>query len=450
LAKARQLTAEQRRRGLAVRRDWRQRNKKRVSRQKRNWYRKNRKRILARYRCKYKENRQTILAERHRQYDANRRRVSAEELEECRQDPRKAKSIRGPDVIVCLECGEMHEMLPPHLRTEHQMNAAKYKAKPGPDGVIRRYNAGTGLVSMNVEVKLSKAAKGRRRKLPRHPEENLRSYLAKGRKYQRSQEYRLNDRDANVGKAQPSSWKKTPDGQVVTDFRILESHLAGMRAAKLARHVGLKPSSVGTRLRKIGFPSAHARLFEHGEPITGQQIVAFCKDFEKTKKEAATLLNVSYQTVLYHTSSRRVVRSLPLELANRVIFLRSTSANQSRHQAATRWGGRPRLLLPSDKEALPNKYRLLRQELKLLRQRVRQQDDKLGIDQVWDWLCEQSRKGTIRTILFWPQFHRWLEKNYGCVSSLRGSFSPSELASQFLADDYHTSVKTIKRTVLRT
>src|SRR5215471_173198 len=97
---------------------------------------------------------------RRAKYDAARQYVSAEELRQCLQDPRKAKTIRGPEFIVCLEDGELlMRITPAHLRLVHGIGSlAEYKAKPCATG-LPRYNPSTPLVSESLHHKLSESAR---------------------------------------------------------------------------------------------------------------------------------------------------------------------------------------------------------------------------------------------------------------------------------------------------
>ena len=80
--------------------------------------------------------------------------LSAEELQQCLEDPRKAKTIRGPGFIVCLEGGELlRQITPAHLRKVHGIKTlAQYKSKLCATG-LPRYNPGTALIAVIDHLK---------------------------------------------------------------------------------------------------------------------------------------------------------------------------------------------------------------------------------------------------------------------------------------------------------
>jgi len=461
LAKWRTVAGDERERRLSVRRAWCKANRARVNAQKRTSYRRHRAAIAEKSQNKYIKNRQTVLQLHRDSYDARRRFVSPEELEACRQDPRKAKTIRGDGGIACLECGQVLRSLNIHLRVEHDgLTAAQYKAKPGPDGVTRRYNAGSGLVCVELSQKLQKlSARQKRRPLPRHPREKLRLFLGNARRYERSMEYRLNERDRNLGRSQPASWKRLPNGEVVTDARILQLHLRGTSARQIAQKVRLGLASVGRRIRMMGLPSGRGRCFQHGEPITGEYIAHLCTDFEKSRPEMAKLLEVTEQCVAGYIRAGVRQRHLRTPLAQRVIILRGVLRGHYQRAAPTPSGGRPRLFLPSEREAIPGKYEALRKDLKLLHQWLIEQGRPVGVETVWGWLCAQARRRAIKMLLFWPQFFEWFKlEGYleGPLDHRRtkfGAFStdwaPHGIAVWFLSADYGVSAETIRNAVRR-
>lgn len=460
LAKARTVTGDERERCLSVRRKWRETNRKRVRAYKRASYRRHRVAIAAKNRTKYIKNRQAILQLHRDRYDARRRFVMPEELEACLQDPRKAKTIRGDGAIVCLECGQALRSLNIHLRVTHGLTAAQYKAKPGQHAVTRRYNAGSGLVCVELSQKFQKLSRRqKRRPLPRHPREKLRLFLGKARQYERSMEYRLNERDRNSGRSQPSSWKRLPNGELVTDAQILQLHLRGTSARQIAQKVGLGFASVGRRIRRMGLPSGHGRCFQHGEPVTGEYIAHLCTDFEKSRSEMANVLEVTEQCVASHIRGGVRQRHLPIPLAQRAIILRGVLRGHHKRSAPTLSGGRPRVLLPSEAEVIPGKYEALRRDLKLLHQWLEKQGRPVDVDRVWEWLCSQARRRVIRTLVFWPQFFEWFKRqgySEGYLDHRRtkiGAFStewtPHQVAIEFLSTDYGVSAETIRNQVRR-
>jgi len=361
------------------------------------------------------------------------------ELEACRGDPRKAKTIRGDDWIICLECGEIFQTLSRHLGPTHDLTASKYRERWG-------YNRRTGLDSK--EFRASKSHSARRRGTVEHLKKN-RPLLMRGNKVAARVprlESRLNHGDQWRGKARPGQWKKTLGGKVASDFAIAKLRLAGFEMGQLARRVGLKSGvPVLWRLRRMGFPSGHPCLFERGEPVSGRALLNLFGDFGKTRKEVAGLLGTDVNLIYYHLSPSRLDKPLSVNLAQKVLTLKRALVGQYRSQAASKKGGRPRMLLPSERADLRRKYADLRRELKLLRGWLQGETGRQSMARVWQWLCEQSRLGVIRTLLFWPQFFRWMESRYSMKGFLKvAAWVPNEVAIEFLADEIGASFDTIR------
>ncbi len=368
--------------------------------------------------------------------------VSEEQLQACRRDPRLAFSSAGKQWIICLECGERHKQLANHLRCMHdRMTSDQYRKKWG-------YNKGQGLVSASLGNWRSRLWRRRRhgRWLAGHRPTAAQLVASRGPRETRIQ-CRLDRRDRMAGKAQPFLWKHGPTG-LVTDAEIAKLRLRGKEQEEIAQIVGLSSGSVvGVRLRKMGFPKAgphgSAGLFLHGELLTGQRLNKLCRDFGMTKKQMAKALLTRLRAVYYYTTGAKKHRALQSDFAGRVIAVRQNLLTEFRRRGATAKGGRPRLLLPSEKAELPSKRRALRAELSALRKWLREQDGRVSSRDVWDWLCSQSRSGVMRTLLFWPQFHEWVKRSYDQISFHQGQWIPYDLAIQFLADEYGASEETI-------
>ena len=380
---------------------------------------------------------------RKRAHDERQPRVSAVELEHCRRDPREAKKIKGAECIVCLECGAILETLVVHLGSEHGMTTAKYKEKWG-------YNRKTALICANLRPTFSRMARsfrvGRVFKSGRQVVEKLHEMLPAARQIKKRLEYRLDRRDKLKGKARPELWKRSAKGQVATDLEIARLHLQGCTRTKIARAVGLRfGETVGARLKRMGFPSARASIYHQGVVITGRSLLDLCRDTDWSRRDFAQRLQVTVHWVNNRMSPSRVERSLPVEMARVFLAVRRGYLEDYRKQGATTRGGRPRVLLASDRESLPTKYRLLRQELKQLRRWLIEGASRPNIEQAWEWLCEQSRQGKVRTLLFWPQLLLWLRTSYSEDAFLGGDWVPNELTLQFLADEYDVSEDTVRR-----
>ncbi len=426
-------------------RNWQKANPEMVRAQKRRWYRRHGQEIKAKNNAHYWNNRGRIAADRKRAHDERQPRVSLAELKGCRQDPREAKKIRGEGNIVCLECGAILESLVVHLSSEHGITTAKYKEKWG-------YNRKTALICESLRPTFSRMARsflmGRVLKSRRQVVEKLTEMLPAARQVKKRLEYRLDRRDKYKGKARPELWKRSADGRVATDLEIARLYLRGVTRTKIARAVGLKfGETVSARLLRMGFPSARASIYDRGGVVTGHNLLDLCRDANWSRRESAERLRVSLHWVENRMSPSRVERSLPVEMAKVFLAVRRGFLDDYRRQGATARGGRPRVLLPSERESLPAKYRQLRQELKQLRRWLLEQSGTPNIDQAWEWLCEQLRQGKLRTLLFWPQFLLWLRNSYNVDAFLCADWAPNELTLQFLADEYDVSEETVKRVV---
>lgn len=367
----------------------------------------------------------------HRQY------VSPEELEACRKDPRKAWTIRGNGLIVCLECGQLAEQLVQHIRVVHRMTTAEYKAKPGPDGLTRRYNKHASLTSVDLQARKSKTYSELRlgRRLLRsgrcRPVEEL---LAARGPREMSLQYRLDVGDKTRGKARPERWKRTPRGEVVTDVKIARLRLQGKTAARISQLLGLSQNAASVRLRPMGFPLRGACLYEHGAPISGEDVRNLSLDYAETVEEIGRRLHASPSWMGLHRSHSYRSKPLTVTMARRVQKLDRSLLSVYRIKPSSRKGGRPRQLPPSKDRKLCARYKDLLLDLKALRDWLRKQDAPQNFNTIWGWLCEQRRCGQMRTLFFWPQFFEWLETSYETRAFLTGDWIPHELAVQFLAE----------------
>jgi len=144
---------------------------------------------------------------------------------------------------------------------------------------------------------------------------------------------------------------------------------------------------------------------------------------------------------------------LPVRLALRVLSVRERLAEQSRHQSATKKGGRPLLVLPSERISICASYEVLIHDLKILQNWLKQKGEDVPISVVWTWICERSRDGTSR-LLFWPEFLKWVttdsyidtkQLNHHSGGKLTETYTlPQVLAQNFLAKSYPVVEETIR------
>ncbi len=224
-----------------------------------------------------------------------------------------------------------------------------------------------------------------------------------------SLQYRLELGDRKRGKALPDLWKKTAGGHTITDFEIARLCLRGKKTAEIAQHLGLSEKSIQMRRLRIGFPTGRPCLFEHGKPLTGQDALNLCTDYDKTKKEIAERLGVSQNWM--SVVARNPDRPLTAELGNRVLKADRNLLETFRVKRTIGESGRPKHLPTSKENKLPERYGDLLSDLQALRDWIRTHDTRPKWDRIWEWLCQQSRAGQLRALLFWPQFFAWIEKN---------------------------------------
>jgi hypothetical protein len=351
-------------------------------------------------------------------------RVTTEDLAICRADVRKAKALRSPDHIVCLECGRALRRISAQHLGEHGLTAVQYKTKWG-------YNSGTGLASQS----LSKASAVRSRKLgfgkrllrvgrpfaPGHPGF-----------YKSNPEAVLNRAEAQNHKSRPWRWKS--EDRAASDFGIAEARLRGSTQEVIAKRAGLSETAVYFRLKRLGFPGRPC-IFEHGEPITGRAIRDLLEGFDITTLELTKFMGISRNALYPHM--RRPSKVLSPVLARAIQAQRRSLQTR---RAPTKEGGRPAALLPAELQSLPEKYRALREELKLLRAYLSEHETaRSGLQ---DWICAQARVGAIRSMMFWPEFFRWIGKGV-----FDATWKPYEVGLDFLAKDYNVSARTIERFV---
>ena len=408
------------------------------------WRQKNRTRKRQTNHAWYERNRTEILARQHAKRDAQRQYISSSELEVCREDPRKAKTILGSDRIVCLECGQILKTLGPHIWSEHEMTAKEYKYRWG-------YNSGTGITS---ETFSKSAAKRARVHLILGPtragwlKQQRAGPIARAQEVRLAQpaslESRLDRGDKMRGKSQRHLWKRSSAGELITDAQIAQLRLKGMNYKEIWQRLGLNRTPVRLRLRRMGFPqSARPCLFVQGAPVTTQYCLDICSDFGRTKKQLARLIRTSYSTVVQSMPPSKPGKPVSVNMARKLLKIREKLTTQFQHQGATPQGGRPLRIPLSERVSMWAKYQELVHDLKILQKWDKQQGGRVQIDKVWDWLCERSRDQTLKSLLFWPEFLDSFTTD-SCIDDP----SPKVLAQEFLAESYDVSAETI-RPVLR-
>lgn len=273
--------------------------------------------------------------------------------------------------------------------------------------------------------------------------------MAAGMVGERRLEGILNRTDSQRGKTRPTRWKKS-NGVAVTDWRIAKLWLQGTRMRQIAQRTGLGLTTVYFRLRRMGFPKGQAAAYLHGERVTAQHFLSLCTDLGLSKRKLAQLVGLSESWTYKRIRAHKAGTPLSLALAKRFTVVRSMLVEKYRETSTTPRGGRPSKLLPSDRSGLPRRYKVLLGDLNLLRNWLLGREKRPLYEEMWAWLCEQSRLGRLQTLFSWPAFFEWVRKDYQVGAFLEGDWVPHSLALDFLAESHAVSTETVRRAVLTT
>ncbi len=359
-------------------------------------------------------------------YEGQRQFVTpAAELDALRADPRKRKNV-------CRECGEILRDVGRHLWPAHKLTAAEYKEKWG---FLRSRNATR---SESTNKKQSAVMKRKKHRPPKWTHERLadavRASVRTNKKGTGRLEKRLNARGKRLG-ARPQYWKRTRAGDVVTDARVAQMRLASKSVPEIAVATEMTATPVFFRLKRMGYPK-RARVFLHGEPVGWKHFHDLRSDFNLTNEQAAQRLGVSIDWTRRRLKPKRKGEALSLKLAKRLLKVRAELLAEFKKKPASRQGGRPKPLAPSEEAGLRTKYDRLHQELRALRDWIREQQPAPSVSATWDWLCDGFRARTLQALQLWPQFFRYIEKNYDSRDFNQGQWIPRDLAIAFLAEDF--------------
>lgn len=403
------------------------------------WRKRHPERVRAQKRGHHARHREEINEHRREDYEAAIPRVSQERLEYLRAHIREA--ITDKD-ITCLECGAVLVRLANHLLRYHpECKEDRYREKWG-------YDRTTPLCAKEEAEEVQKEAKRRHwgSRLVEFRFEEGHTDVRVSRTLRL--EERMNRSERQRGKAQPKKWKRTPDGQVVTDARLAILRLQGCTLEEIARATGLSIGSVYTRLMFMGFPTRRACLYSHGEPVSGATLAAMCEDFGKSSQELSERLLKDYDWVADRMSR---VEPLPPKIAKHVLRFRD-QLRADRKTAPTAEGGRPSPLTPSERAGIPSKFRALQHDLRMLQEALNDpalfarsgQSKPTKVSDAWAWLCDMQRQGKLQTLFFWREFWTWVEQTHGDMVLFQASLArPTEVALEFMADDYGVTLSTI-------
>ena len=361
--------------------------------------------------------------------------VTPEELELCRRDPRKAKIVRGPNSIVCLECGKpLARISAQHLR-EHRLATEAYKEKWG-------YNSGSGLACENLTKLRSRMAD--RQHLAAVGRRNLRPFAKGHRGYRRRREGMLNVNAVHAGRSKLGT-RKLVDGRFVPDFVIAEARLRGETLAAIGTRVGLSETAVMWRLRRLRFPSRRGEgarswcpAFEHGAPMTGQTIRDLLEGSKISALQLTKHIGASPSSLYPHL--RRPTKTISFSLGRKIQAVRPLLPRR----APSERGGRPPAFLPADRRTLQAKYHALHRDLVLAREWLNEKGGTAKVADFQGWICAQARSGKIKTLLFWPAFFQWCRVASPGLGFLT-TWRPQETAFEFLAHDYGVTPRAVAR-----
>ena len=122
---------------------------------------------------------------------------------------------------------------------------------------------------------------------------------------------------------------------------------------------------------------------------------------------------------------------------------------RSKASAGTK-GGAPKKLLPSEQSILRERYSSLRIDLRDLAEKLKLTDRKKR-DSLWsrvaEWICYESKRGHMRTLLHWPEFFAWADRDREWKIGA-GHWRPGDLAMAFLASQFLIKDRTIKEYLL--
>ncbi len=384
---------------------------------------------------RYRRDHQQDLSEKKKQvYQRTRAFATDEELQQIRRDPRLAKAMFGPQVIVCIACGMKLKTLSRHLGPAHQQTADQYRDRWG-------LNRNTALTAVSVSVDSSKLRK-RRRMMPPVSTRFVAQLTRSDNQKPARLEGRLNHRTPTG--ARPYRWKESAAGKPIEDWTIAKLHLAGRPLSAVATAVGLSETATYFRLHRMGFTSTRAVLYHMGEPVSAQLAIDTCRDFGITMKALAELVGVSYSWATHRFVASNAAPLSP-KIATALLSARKKLRETVTRPAASSVGGRPTALLDSDRRRHLLRYSELLAESQALRTWAI--DHPRGsLEQMWTWLCERGRTARCGSLLRWPTFFEWLRRNAGVdlLQELRAS-RPSDLALEFLGEGTGASVRTLKR-----
>ena len=172
----------------------------------------------------------------------------------------------------------------------------------------------------------------------------------------------------------------------------------------------------------------------------------------RLETELARRLGVTQQWIykLVNTEQRNPRHPLARNLADRLLSSIAILRQEYHQTGSTAFGGRPKKLLPSEEKGLPRKYQALKSDLDLLLKWAERRNERITLEMVGPWMCEQARAGKLPVILFWPSLHAKLPAICERVRNRThgGGLGSAERAKELICKEYGISrpqlVKAIK------
>lgn len=429
---------------------WRLKNAARLKRKRRQYYLENRETELTKAKERERKKR-VVLREQHR--------LSPSELAACQQDPTLAWTIRGPEWIACIEdgCGALCGSLGPHLRQYHGLTARAYKSKTSLDGGSPRYSRNASLSSIDLRARLSKTRTNLRLGKRLHASGKVppvRKLMAARKKRVFSQQYRIEQCRRKAGIPRPGRWGVRRDqtrGVKVDDWQIATLIVQGFRDRDIAKRLSLSINAISKRRLRMGFPKGLHRLYWHGRPLTGQDLLTASHELQRPLDRMADEMGFPYLRIQRLTSSKRRENPLPADVGRIFILERSKWREAFRHQAASSDGGRPFKLLPSEQRGIAYEYEKLLRELRALLSWLEDQiasSAPMDFTTVRNWIYVQAGTKELHLLPRWPEFFDWIRNEKELLAKfLRADFKPFVVTREFLADAYSVSVELIRKTL---
>jgi Helix-turn-helix domain len=142
-------------------------------------------------------------------------------------------------------------------------------------------------------------------------------------------------------------------------------------------------------------------------------------------------------------ASRRPNHPLSIHMADRLLASEAALRREFGRIGSSAKGGRPKALLPSEQKELPEKYHALMQDLELLLHWAALQTEPITANEIGNWMCDMTRRGQLRMLLFWPSVHDQLLKMCERARDRQhgGSLGSAERAKEILCQEYQISMR---------